>query len=606
MSRMRWRKPSAAGISLFPFLAVLVCTMGALIVLLVIVVRQAAWHAQRARQSVAEHHAAQQEELQQQQEEEKWRTDVLLQQRQEQTQRLADRRLELGYLEDHLRSLRQSWDRVAAELRALEETAEKQPVDFQALEAEQNRLQQQIAAAERNLEVARRRATDEPPCYAIIPYTGPHGTRRPPIYLECTGDGVVLQPEGIRFTPADFEGPMGPGNPLDAALLAVRQYHALIHNSATGESGGESNEPYPLLIVRPDGAFAFARARGAIKSWEDEVGFELVSADMKLAYPPADAELARVVQEAIRDARRRQEIMAAAAPSRYRGEWSNALRATSRGGFAPVDSLGSSDWLSRQTGTNGSGAIARGTADGRREGGSTTVTGEPDGASGRGTSASGYRSQQGQARGTQTEIDSGGTSTGGPQSQQGQARGTRTENDSGGTSTGGSQSQQGQARGTQMENDSGGASDGGYPTPNAAPGGNGGTSAGPSFSGRGTGGGSSARGGSNWALPGATAGASSITRAIGVECHADRLVIGVRGDRATRVDSLPLRGPLVHQLDDLLAMINHRIDAWGMAGPGAYWKPVLVVDVSPDSEARYAELVELLRGSGIALERRSP
>jgi hypothetical protein len=43
-----------------------------------------------------------------------------------------------------------------------------------------------------------------------------------------------------------------------------------------------------------------------------------------------------------------------------------------------------------------------------------------------------------------------------------------------------------------------------------------------------------------------------------------------------------------------------------MAGPGAYWKPVLVVDVAPDGEARYAELVELLRGSGIALERRSP
>jgi hypothetical protein len=107
-------------------------------------------------------------------------------------------------------------------------------------------------------------------------------------------------------------------------------------------------------------------------------------------------------------------------------------------------------------------------------------------------------------------------------------------------------------------------------------------------------------------LPGASASASSITRAVGVECHADRLVIGVRGDRATRIDSLPLRGPLIHQLDEVLAMIHRRTESWGMAGPGAYWKPVLVVDVAPDGEARYAELVELLRGSGIALERRSP
>ena len=44
MSRQRTRKP-AVGIQLFPFLAVLICTMGALIVLLVLVVSQARVHA---------------------------------------------------------------------------------------------------------------------------------------------------------------------------------------------------------------------------------------------------------------------------------------------------------------------------------------------------------------------------------------------------------------------------------------------------------------------------------------------------------------------------------------------------------------------------------
>ena len=45
----------------------------------------------------------------------------------------------------------------------------------------------------------------------VIPVEGPNGTLRIPICVECRADTVVIQPEGIVLTEADFDGPMGPG-----------------------------------------------------------------------------------------------------------------------------------------------------------------------------------------------------------------------------------------------------------------------------------------------------------------------------------------------------------------------------------------------------------
>ena len=54
-------------------------------------------------------------------------------------------------------------------------------------------------------EEARRVAKGRPDSYAIIPYDGPNQTRRRPIYIECSADAVILQPEGIVF---DHSGSM--------------------------------------------------------------------------------------------------------------------------------------------------------------------------------------------------------------------------------------------------------------------------------------------------------------------------------------------------------------------------------------------------------------
>ena len=82
---------------------------------------------------------------------------------------------------------------------------------------------------------------------------------------------------------------MGPGNPLAAALRAAREYML-----AQREFDPQAGEPYPMLLVRPEGIMAYYAAREAMKSWGCDFGYELIGDDWKLAYPSPDPRLADV------------------------------------------------------------------------------------------------------------------------------------------------------------------------------------------------------------------------------------------------------------------------------------------------------------------------
>ena len=103
----RQRVGSAAGVSLFPFLAVLICTMGALIVLLVMVVQQARVDASviAQREADAKRNSSNQREQQDELEEFEWRWEELEKSRTQLREKLAEQRLVLSHLEDHIRQL---------------------------------------------------------------------------------------------------------------------------------------------------------------------------------------------------------------------------------------------------------------------------------------------------------------------------------------------------------------------------------------------------------------------------------------------------------------------------------------------------------------------
>lgn len=69
---------------------------------------------------------------------------------------------------------------------------------------------------------------------------------------------------------------------------------------------------------------------------------------------------------------------------------------------------------------------------------------------------------------------------------------------------------------------------------------------------------------------------------------------------------VPAEGDLAPAMDPFVSAIWKRMDSWGIAAENGYWRPVLKVAVEPSSEAeaRYEELVTLLDGSGLVVERR--
>ncbi|MFM8891023.1 MAG: hypothetical protein ACKOTB_05235 [Planctomycetia bacterium] len=174
-------------ISLFPFLAVLLCTMGSLLVLLVLFSRSAKHgetaEAARVRQEL-------ESELELARDDLVWRRQQLDAVRARTAEDLERARVHLAGIEENSRSL-------VDELETLERSAAALvgadvPVD----EALLGGLEARLKSSRESLEKARAERDSKPPAYAVVPYVGASGTHRRPLYIECCGDGVFLQPEG--------------------------------------------------------------------------------------------------------------------------------------------------------------------------------------------------------------------------------------------------------------------------------------------------------------------------------------------------------------------------------------------------------------------------
>ena len=130
---------------------------------------------------------------------------------------------------------------------------------------------------------------------------------------------------GSNFSADDFREPITDDNPLASALRAKREYLADVLQE-------EDGQPYPLLVVRPDGARAYAAARAAMKSWEAEFGYELVDAALPLEYPAVDPALTALLRRAVDQSRARRKYLQSIAPARF-GRPDSVLRPSHRGGF---------------------------------------------------------------------------------------------------------------------------------------------------------------------------------------------------------------------------------------------------------------------------------
>ena len=533
-------------ISLFPFLAVLLCTMGSLIVLLVVMARQArvqaAQEAQAAGGSVTspEDSAKQQRELQQ-------RIDQLEASRKAVREKLIRERLTLSHLEDHMRRLAEHLVELQLSAKQLEEAKESKSQDHKQAEAEVARLRRLVAETTEQLEEARREAAGRRRSYAVIPYQGTSKTHRRPIYIECRADAVVLQPEGISLTRRDFQRPLGPGNPLASALRAAREYYSQADRKiAASASADSATESYPLILVRPDGIPAYYEVRMAIESWGSDFGYELVEQDWKLEFPLPNPQLARAERHAVELARARRERLAQTAPSLYIGGGRPTYRATSRrGGFQREASSDIGSFAGRRASDSKKGSKHERHAS-KTNGGSDKGP-NPDARSADSRSVPTFQ-------GSTKRTSKANLNDGKPNSEQ-----PNTERPVFGQPSGKGSS--------------------------------------PSFS-SGLGDSLKDRRGRNWALPAKRSGAVPISRPVRVVCRGDRLAI--LPDRSSEEGKVILLGSSTEEaIDDFVSALWDHMKTWGIAGRGLYWRPILVLHVGPDGEKRAAELRKILEGSGL-------
>jgi len=397
---------SAPTISLFPFLAVLLCTMGALLVLLVIFSNAARHGDSREAARAAE---ALEQELEAARDDLAWRSEQLAGIRDRTAADLATARLQLAGVEENNRAIEDEIARLERKAAAL--SADVAPVaDAARLDAE---LEARLKSARESLDKALAERRSRPPAYAVVPYAGRSGTHRRPLYIECCGDGVFLQPEGIRLNPSDFEGPPGPGNPLASALRAAREHVV----ATTGGANDPGRQPYPLLLVRPSGVMAYYAARESIQSWGSDFGYQLIDEDWTLTFPPADPTLAQVERRAIDEARQRLAWLAEVRPVRQARPPQQYRAAPTRGGVVADGGpsvLGDQSRWEWSQGRRGAGTGA-GVGGGTGSGGNT-AGGSGTGGSGTGDSTGDLAGQGGAAGGF------GGAGPDGPQS--GGSRGT--------------------------------------------------------------------------------------------------------------------------------------------------------------------------------------
>ena len=273
------RRPrSRLEVSTFPFLAVLLCVMGSLLLLLFIMDRRAKIAAQyrvteelQARQTRtrAEEDARQAEwekakqalhqTLLDQQNQLLIEANALQQNQSETAKNVAlvqarhvsldlQRKEELdkiGAIQLEIESRRARFQQIA-----------KKETESKAELIEAARELADLEQAFRHLKALKHREKD---VYSVVPYRGKRGDARPPIYVECVRDGVLFHPEKKELLGFDFTA-------VSLRIEVERRFGPLATQKAMEKGKPPSEEakgPYVLFLVRPDGIGTYYKAQAA-------------------------------------------------------------------------------------------------------------------------------------------------------------------------------------------------------------------------------------------------------------------------------------------------------------------------------------------------------
>lgn len=431
---MSARPKETHAIQVFPFLAVLVCTMGALIFLLLLMTRQvrtrelalvaqhkaqralARAEAKRLREQAASESKPSPEAttivipalpviepqkkvklpdqsyelaLEERQREldaltTKWKlkTEKLQDEREKARHSLLHNKKLVNAAVAHANAVKSEVEKLEGELEQTAAEADSLPTsDVQ--EAEQLLIEQRIAEMKKRLRAAQvaeaNGANDQ---FQVIPFDPQSGTTRRPILIECTESGIRFLPEDITITSSDMKGFTNRVNPLAAGTAALINYWN--ERNAKERNPRAEPEPYPLLLVRPNGVVAYYVAMKMLEPIRTVHGYELIEESTALKLPEVDPNAKAACQAAVdRMLGERENVQRLAVNSGIGGSVYGGIprRVSSVGGGGGKRGAGGSAAVGGNAGDSGAG--------GADAGGGGTGTGGPGTGSTRGTGMGG-------------------------------------------------------------------------------------------------------------------------------------------------------------------------------------------------------------------------
>ncbi|MBX3416930.1 MAG: hypothetical protein KF851_04955 [Pirellulaceae bacterium] len=546
---------SAPAVTLFPFLTVLISTMGALIVMLVLGVNAANQDAKSANQEKSEEIEERLADIEARRDLlqirfEGWlaRRDELLIERHTVRERMFSLEADLEQLRERQMELVNVLDSIDGAEEDSDQVLEED--NLEALRAEVDRL---------NTEYENKRLlmASQPPqtLYSIVPHHGTSGTTRRPIYIECGNGKIILQPYGIELAEGDFSYDLQLGNPLDAALTEIRRYYQNLPGTDS------QNRPYPLIVVRPDGSSPYALARRAMSQWDDEFGYELIDKSLDLDFGEAPPELTEKIAAAVQAAKlealarnlNRPVIQRDVLPTRGSNSYDSA-----RGGVLEVDSV------------NG-GFKRAGSASTRATG--QYVSQREQGSLGNSSSTSISKTSEGDSFSNSSPLQQEYSDQGSIENaDSSQFTSERSSHDMGSSSNGSTTPTTGGQSSLAMGSDSDCQC-------------------------------LADQQGANWAVPQSGGNNISLVRPVRISCYGDRMIVWP--EHGTTDEARSIRFPSTSSQDaipELVAQIHKKIEAWGPAVRGGYWKPELKIHVNPGGESRARDLEKLLENSGLEVK----
>ncbi len=290
------RRPrSKLQVSTFPFLAVLLCAMGSLLLLLFIMDRRAKIAAQhhaaellskKEKRSTADEDARKAEW---EQAKEKLRRSLMTEHAKLAERTEAERRkiAQSGQTLEVIRAQHiEAEAKIAAEsakigeLRLAIESQRsgitKSTNKATATNTELLEAAKELADLEVTLRQLRALKTEEQAVYSLIPYRGRQGEFRKPIYVECVASGVIFQPDGHERL--DF------GFTMESIREAIEtRAGKLVPQPVEKDKGRaelkEKTGPYVLFLVRPDGITSYYKAQAVLRGYQIDFGYELIDAE---------------------------------------------------------------------------------------------------------------------------------------------------------------------------------------------------------------------------------------------------------------------------------------------------------------------------------------